>query len=44
MNTRFKEIRKGFNGALVFIMTHTAGSNLTSSRSNGEALRERFDI
>jgi two-component system LytT family response regulator len=39
-----KEIRKGFNGALVFIMTNTAGSKLTSSRSNGEALRERFDI
>lgn len=39
-----KEIRKGFNGALVFIMNNAAGSKLTSSRSNGEALRERFDI
>lgn len=39
-----KEIRKGFNGALVFVMDNTAGSKLTSSRSNGDALRERFDI
>jgi two-component system LytT family response regulator len=39
-----KEIRRGFNGALVFIMNDTAGSKLTSSRSNGEMLRERFDI
>ncbi|MFD1257202.1 LytR/AlgR family response regulator transcription factor [Mucilaginibacter terrae] len=39
-----KEIRKGFNGALVFIMNNTSGSKLTSSRSNSEALRERFDI
>jgi two-component system LytT family response regulator len=39
-----KEIRKGFNGALVFIMNNASGSKLTSSRSNGEALRERFDI
>jgi len=39
-----KEIRRGFNGALVFIMNNVAGSKLTSSRSNGEVLRERFDI
>lgn len=39
-----KEIRKGFNGALVFIMDNNAGSKLTSSRSNGDMLRERFDI
>ncbi len=39
-----KEIRKGFNGALVFVMDNTAGSKLTSSRSNGDMLRERFDI
>ncbi|WP_342646598.1 LytTR family transcriptional regulator DNA-binding domain-containing protein [Mucilaginibacter sp. CSA2-8R] len=39
-----KEIRKGFNGALVFVMDNTAGSKLTSSRSNGDVLRERFDI
>ncbi len=39
-----KEIRKGFNGALVFVMDNTTGSKLTSSRSNGDMLRERFDI
>jgi two-component system LytT family response regulator len=39
-----KEIRKGFNGALVFVMDNAAGSKLTSSRSNGDMLRERFDI
>lgn len=39
-----KEIRKGFNGALVFVMDNTAGNKLTSSRSNGDMLRERFDI
>jgi two-component system LytT family response regulator len=39
-----KEIRKGFNGALIFIMNNSAASKLTSSRSNGEILRERFDI
>lgn len=39
-----KEIRKGFNGALVFVMDNTVGSKLTSSRSNGDMLRERFDI
>ena len=39
-----KEIRRGFNGALVFIMNNATGSKLTSSRSNGEMLRERFDI
>jgi len=39
-----KEIRKGFNGALIFVMDNVAGSKLTSSRSNGDMLRERFDI
>lgn len=38
-----KEIRKGFNGALVFLLHHT-DVRLTSSRSNGEMLRERFGI
>jgi two-component system LytT family response regulator len=38
-----KEIRKGFNGALIFLMNHS-DIKLTSSRSNGEALRERFGI
>ncbi|WP_345953854.1 LytTR family transcriptional regulator DNA-binding domain-containing protein [Mucilaginibacter sp. PAMB04168] len=39
-----KEIRKGFNGAMVFVMNNATGSKLTSSRSNGEMLRDRFDI
>src|SRR5476651_303107 len=38
-----KEIRKGFNGALVFLMNGT-DVRLTSSRSNGDMLRERFGI
>lgn len=38
-----KEIRKGFNGALVFYLNHT-DAKLTSSRSNGDMLRERFGI
>lgn len=39
-----KEIRRGFNGALIFMMDNAAISKLTSSRSNSEMLRERFDI
>ncbi|MES2275261.1 MAG: response regulator [Bacteroidota bacterium] len=38
-----KEIRKGFNGALVFLMNHT-DAKLTSSRSNGDMLRVKFGI
>ncbi|GAB3909113.1 LytR/AlgR family response regulator transcription factor [Mucilaginibacter boryungensis] len=38
-----KEIRKGFNGALVFLLNHT-DVKVTSSRSNGDMLRERFGI
>lgn len=38
-----KEIRKGFNGALVFLMNHT-DIKLTSSRSNGDMLRDKFGI
>lgn len=41
---RIKEIRKSFNGALVFVMDNKDQSKFTSSRSNSEALRERFDI
>lgn len=41
---KIKEIRKSFNGALVFLMNNSAQSKYTSSRSNSEALRERFDI
>src|SRR5476651_1018158 len=44
LNTdHIKEIRKGFNGALVFLMNGT-DVRLTSSRSNGDMLRERFGI
>jgi two-component system LytT family response regulator len=39
-----KEIRKSFNGAFVFVMDNTANTRLTSSRSNGEMLRERFGL
>lgn len=41
---KIKEIRKSFNGALVFVMNNAAQSKFTSSRSNSEVLRERFDI
>ena len=41
---KIKEIRKSFNGALVFVMNNKEQSKFTSSRSNSEALRERFDI
>lgn len=45
INTNFiKEIRKGFNGALVFILNNQAETKVSSSRSNSEALRARFDI
>ena len=39
-----KEIRKGFNGAFVFVMNDKENTRLTSSRANGDMLRERFDI
>jgi len=41
---QIKEIRRGFNGAFVFVMNNGENTRLTSSRSNGEALRERFGI
>ena len=45
INTEYiKEIRKGFNGALVFVLNNSDETRLTSSRSNSEALRIRFDI
>lgn len=45
INTEFiKEIRKGFNGALIFVLNNQAETRVTSSRSNSEALRVRFDI
>ena len=39
-----KEIRKGFNGALVFILNNPTETRITSSRSNGELLRSKFGI
>ena len=36
------EIRRGFNGALIFVMSNS--SKVTSSRSNSESLRLRFEI
>ena len=45
INTDYiKEIRKGFNGALIFILNNLTETRVTSSRSNSEALRIRFDI
>lgn len=38
------EIRKGFNGSLVFILKDKENSKVSSSRRYGEALREHFDI
>ena len=45
INTDYiKEIRRGFNGAFVFVMNDKENTRLTSSRSNGDMLRIRFDI
>lgn len=45
INTDYiKEIRKGFNGALIFVLNNLNETRVTSSRSNSEALRIRFDI
>ena len=45
INTDFiKEIRKGFNGALIFVLNNSTETRVTSSRSNSEVLREKFDI
>lgn len=41
---RIKEIRKSFNGAFVFVMDDIGNSRISSSRSYGEELRERFEI
>ncbi len=38
------EIRKGFNGSLVFILKDKENSRVSSSRRYGEALREHFEI
>nr|MBC7611503.1 response regulator transcription factor [Pseudopedobacter sp.] len=42
--SHIKEIRKSFNGVLIFVMNNKEQSKFTSSRSNSEAIRERFDI
>ncbi len=43
INTNYiNEIRKGFNGALIFVMNNQA--KVSSSRSNSESLRNRFGI
>ena len=39
-----KEIRKGFNGSFVFVLNGATETRITSSRSNAEALRARFDL
>jgi two-component system LytT family response regulator len=39
-----KEIRRGFTGSFVFVMNDRENTRLTSSRANGEMLRERFGI
>lgn len=45
INTEYiKEIRKGFNGSLIFVLNSQTETRITSSRSNSEALRLRFDI
>lgn len=45
INTDYiKEIRKGFNGALIFVLNNPNETRITSSRSNSEALRLKFDI
>ena len=45
INTDYiKEIRKGFNGALIFVLNNANETRVTSSRSNSEALRLRFGI
>lgn len=38
------EIRKSFNGTLVFVMKDRESTKLSSSRRYGEVLREHFDI
>ena len=39
-----KEIRRSFNGAFVFVMNNIENSRLSSSRANGDVLRQRFSI
>lgn len=39
-----KEIRKGFNGAFVFVMNNAAGSRISSGRSYGDELKTRLGL
>lgn len=41
---RIQEIRKTFNGSLVFVMDDKGRSRINSSRGYNDNLRERFDI
>ncbi|NEU08925.1 response regulator [Flavihumibacter sp. R14] len=41
---RIREIRKSFNGSLVFVMDDQANSRISSSRGYSDELRERFEI
>lgn len=41
---KIKEIRKSFNGSLVFILQDKENTKVNSGRSYNESLRERFDI
>lgn len=41
---KIKEIRKSFNGSLVFILSDKENTRVSSGRSYNESLRERFDI
>jgi two-component system LytT family response regulator len=43
-SNHIKEIRKGFNGALIFVMNGSENSRISSSRSYGEVIRKQFDI
>ena len=43
-SNRIKEIRKRFNGSLVFVLDDKEGKRVNSSRGHSDALRERFDI
>lgn len=39
-----REIRKGFNGSLIFVLTDNDSTRVNSSRGHGDTLRARFGI
>jgi two-component system LytT family response regulator len=41
---KIKEIRKSFNGSLVFILQDKENTRVSSGRSYNDSLRERFDL